>query len=590
MILTYVHNYRNNDHIIVDNCINICYLLLYLANLSVFKLRSLWEVSELKTLLPLLAIFLVGSFLLVSCSTSTTQTTPVATVSAKPSTPAAPSPSIAPSTSPSVTPQSGGILNVFLTGTSISSIGYPASMAGAIDGRISSPCVESLFRFDEKSSVIPLLATGWKADVAAKTITVNLRQGVKFHDGTDFNAAAAKWNLDQFRNGNRSELKGVTSIDIVDDYTIRLNLAQYQNTVLTFLAGDAGRMVSPTAFQNAGSTDKDRIGYSEKHPVGTGAFQFASYQPDVGVKYKRFDGYWNGKPYLDGISYLIYADKNSALMDFQKGNLDIFYANATDVPDLIKSGNYNYVVPTYGVTTGLAGYTQDPNSPFTKLEVRQAVSCAIDEKALAQAYGFGYFKTINQWAIPDTWGYNPNVVGYPYDPAKAKQLLAQAGYPNGFNTTINFYNTSQDAINTQTSVQNYLKAVGINAKLNPALRPAYVDMASNGKGWDGLLALIGNTVSDPLVKFKNMAAGMEFKGMYIPQEFTDAYNQALVAPDFASEQKAVWNMTSLSIDKYCMITPMNAQLVPTMKSKRLHDDLIGLIPDDYISPKAWLSK
>jgi peptide/nickel transport system substrate-binding protein len=553
----------------------------------------------MRNILLFMGLLIVFSLTLIGCSSSPSPSavssapaaptsSPPAAASSKPA--AAVSPVTSPSAQPSALPQTGGTLNIFLRGTSVSSLGYPATMTGNVDGQIASPCVESLFRFDEQGNIVPLLAADWKAGVADKTITITLKKGIKFQDGSDFNAASCKWNLDQVRTSNRMELKAVTSIDVIDENTVRLNLAKFQNTLITYLAGDPGRMVSQTAFQNGGATDKDRIAYSEKHPVGTGAFQFVSYQNDVGVKYKRFDGYWDGKPYIDNLNFLIYGDKMVALMAFKAGNLDIFSPDPPDVKDLVNSGNFNVVAPPDGTISGVAGFATDAASPFANLKVRQAVSYAIDANAMANAFGLGYYKVTNQYAVPGTWAYNTNLAGYPFSPQKAKELLADAGYPNGFNTTYNFYNTSQDTIAIATTVQGYLKTVGINATLNPVLRPAFVDMASNAKGWVGLLQTISSTNLDPLIKYANISQGREFTGMYLPQEFVDAYNQALEAPDAAAKQKAVWNMASLANDKYCMASSWYVQLPPLSKSKKVHDDFYGNIPNGYLSPRVWISK
>ena len=119
-----------------------------------------------------------------------------------------------------LTPKYGGVLKMF--GFEMFSF-YPPAMTGQTDNQQTSVCLETLFRFDEKGNIIPLLATGWKADVEAKSFTITLRKGVKFHDGSDFNAEVCKWNLDIIRE-KRPELKSVSSIDVVDPYTIRLNL------------------------------------------------------------------------------------------------------------------------------------------------------------------------------------------------------------------------------------------------------------------------------------------------------------------------------------------------------------------------------
>ena len=126
---------------------------------------------------------------------------------------------------------------------------------------------------------MPLLATDWKADATAKTITITLRKGVKFQDGSDFNATVCKWNLDQYRASAKGELKKVTSVDVVDDSTVRLNLSTFDNTIVTNLANcsDAGRMISEQSFNANGGKD-----WAAKNPVGTGPFQFVSWTKSVG--------------------------------------------------------------------------------------------------------------------------------------------------------------------------------------------------------------------------------------------------------------------------------------------------------------------
>ena len=330
---------------------------------------------------------------------------------------------------PSPTPKYGGILKWHVAEPF--SLGFPGTMTGQTDGQTSSVCLETLFRFDANGNMVPLLATDWKANPAAKTITVTLRKGVKFHDGTNFNASACKWNLDQYRGGGRPELKKVVSIDVVDEYTVRLNLSEFDNTIVTSLGntGDAGRMISPTAFNTNGKA------WCEKNPVGTGPFQFVSWQKEVAIKWKRFDGYWDGKPYLDGIENLRIADTTVQLMAFKAGDLHMMIPDPKVAKSLEAEGKYNFAVPPEGQVPALAGYARDPKSPFADLRVRQALSYAVDVKTLSNAIGLGYWKVQNQWAIPGTWGYSPTVVGYPYNPQKAKDLLAQAGYPNGFKTS-----------------------------------------------------------------------------------------------------------------------------------------------------------
>jgi peptide/nickel transport system substrate-binding protein len=481
------------------------------------------------------------------------------------------------------TPKYGGIIKIYILEPY--SLGYPATMTGQTDGQSSSVCLETLFRFDANGNLVPLLATDWKADPSAKTLTLTLRKGVKFHDGTDFNAAVCKWNLEEFKAGKRPDLKRVQSIDVVDDHTVRLNLSVFDNTIVSSLANgsDAGRMISQAAFAAHGKA------WCEQNPVGTGPFQFVSREKDVGIRWKRFDGYWGGKPYLDGIEMVRIADPMVAVMAFKSGALDLFNPDPRDGRALVAEGKFNYAVTVEGQVPAIAGYAKDPNSPFADLRVRQAIAYAIDVKTICESFGLGYWTVQNQWAVPGSWGYNPNVVGYPYNPAKAKELLTAAGYPNGFKTTLSFYSTTQMLTDECTAIQRYLKDINIDCSLNPLQRPAFADMASLGKGWNGLVRMQGFSSPDPLLKYAGVASGQEFAGVYLPQEFQDVYARAVSAPDFASKQKLVHQLMKLATDKYCIAAHLYVQGQVLVKSKRVQDDLYGNLPYRYLSPKTWVS-
>ena len=465
------------------------------------------------------------------------------------------------------------------------SLGYPATMTGQTDGQTSSIVLETLFRFDKEGNFVPLLATDYKADPAAKTITIALRKGVKFHDGSDFNAEICKWNLDQFRAGKRPDLKKVESIDVIDPYTIRLNLSKFDNTIIMSLtnASDAGRMISKKAFDEHGQA------WCEQTPVGTGPFQFVSREKDVNMKFKRFDDYWGGKPYLDGIEYLRIQDTTVQTMAFKSGQIDIHNPDTLTAKSLEKEGKYTQVIRPEGQVPALAGYAKDPNSPYANLKVRQAMSDAIDVNALANAFGLGYWKVQNQWAIPGTWGYNNDIKGYEYNPEKAKQLLAEAGYPDGFKTKLNFFNLSKTYVDEMTAIQRFLKAVGIDGELNGLQRPGFAEIASLGKGFEGVIRMQGYASFDPLVKYAGVVTGQEFAGVYLPPGFKELWDKATMAPDFESKKKLTHEFLKMSVDG-CIATHLYVKMSPIFKTKKLHDDLFGEVAYSYLSPKAWLEE
>ena len=479
-------------------------------------------------------------------------------------------------------PRYGGVLKML--GYDPYSLGYPPTMTANTDGQQASVALETLFRFDEKADVVPLLATGWKADPKAKTITVSLRKGVKFHDGTDFNAKVCKWNIDKFREGKRRELESIQSVDVVDDYTVRLNLGIFDNVIISHFTHDAGRMISQAAYEKNGQE------WCEKNPVGTGPFQFVSWQKDVGTKFKRFDGYWGGKPYLDGIETYKVSDQVAELMSFKAGQRHIILLNPKDAKDLEAEGKFNIVAPPEGQVAALGGNSKDPKSPFADIRVRRAISYALDLNTLAKTFGYGYYAPLNQWARPGQWSYNTAVKGYPYNPKKAKELLKAAGYPNGFQTTMHYFALMPVYTEEMTAIQGYLKAVGIEATLDGVQRPRFAEMASLGKGWDGIVRMQGFWKPDTLAQIVGWITGNEFSEVLRMPEITDLYKRASEAPDQATKKKLTQQIMALWTDKYCLSTVLTIAVNPIGKSKKLHDDLYGVVPNRYLSPKAWLEE
>lgn len=511
--------------------------------------------------------------------------------SVAPSTNPAAGPTSAPTTAPLPTggPQRGGVLRL-AWGNDAEGLGWPAEMRSAQALGQSRTCVESLARMDETGKSVPHLAEKWESDAVAKTYTITLRKGIKFHDNTDFNAQACKWNLDQFRAAKRPELASVASVDLVDDYTVVLNLSAWDNTIVDRMAlSAAAMMVSPAAFEKNGGKD-----WSLKNPVGTGPFKFVSWQKDVKQVYQRFEGYWErDKPYLDGVEINIIADPVVQSASFQRGEVDVLAGLTAQAATELKQKNlYNVVSLKTGLGAAMQAIGTDgihSDSPFAKLQVRQALAHAIDKKTIADAVYRGLATVTDEWGAPGAWSYNPEVTGFPYDPDQAKKLLAEAGFPNGFKTKF-YVQNSQTNLDTATAIQGYLSKVGIDIAIEPFQTSTYAT-----QGWTGgLLFTPLKVVPDVVSQMTEVVHSHGFmyaKGIPHFEETDKLIDQALAAPDFATKEKITLQLQQLVFDKYAIFMPLWVMPSIAAKYPKVHDDKIYEAELTTWTPEsAWMQK
>jgi len=354
-------------------------------------------------------------------------------------------------------PQYGGILKG-IRGTFPKVMGYPPEMA-PVDSIFALPYAERLTNWDEKGNMVPELAESWDEDPENKTITYHLRKGVTFHDGTPFNAEAARWNLQMRLDKKRlTDGKYVKSLEVLDEHTLRVHVTAFHNQ-LAFNYGWQ-QMYSQKAFETHG------IEWARKNGVGTGPFKFVEFQRDTLMKYTKNDNYWRkGYPYLDGMEIRFIPDIMTASAMMQAKEVDVWQdvADVQNVLELEKKGFKVNWGP--GFFWAILPNSNDPNSPYANKKVREAVEYAIDRPTIAKMLGYGKFESLHQMA-PSGWpGYIPGYDPRPYNPEKAKKLLAEAGYPNGFKTSLLTMSPQQDS---GAALKAYLAAVGIDAKLDLA--------------------------------------------------------------------------------------------------------------------------
>ncbi|PDO10998.1 MAG: hypothetical protein BLM47_04010 [Candidatus Reconcilbacillus cellulovorans] len=483
-------------------------------------------------------------------------------------------------------PKRGGTLRLILNKGPIN-LGYVPQSQTVQELLTSVPAYETLGRFDQNGKIVPYLAESWQEDASAKTITIKLKRGIKFHDGTDFNAQAVKWNIEQMVTAGRSEFADVESVEVVDDATVRVRLKNWNSTMIEALSIFM-RIMSPAAFEKLG-----RDGLA-KHPVGTGPFEFVSFEQDVSVKYKRFDGYWQkGKPYLDGIEFRFILDATTAASAFQAGEADVYLNVPAEVANQLKSSSQLIRLESGlgAAAQGLIANSADPNSPFADVRVRKAMGHAIDKNAIIKSLFGEWVIPTNQWGLPTSWSYNPDVQGTPYDPDKAKQLLAEAGYPNGFQTTLI---GTQGQEQFMAAIQQYLQKVGINAKVDIVDSGAFQQMTGNKGSWNGIITYNHRGDADlALYMPRNFAPNgpLYARNIQHPDKVTQLLAAARSAPDFETKRKISFDLQKAVFDEFALAYPMFVYTSPAALKPYVKDTGINQTYMTMFTPEnAWLDK
>lgn len=322
---------------------------------------------------------------------------------------------------------------------------------------------EGLLGFDKNMKVVPALATSYTASKDAKTFTFKLRKGVKFQDGTPFNAEAVKFNFDRISDP-KSTLKRhslyaiIKKTTVVDPYTVKFTLSQPFGAMINTFAHPAGMIVSPTAVKKYG---KDFM----KHPVGTGPYKFKSWGQDGVLKVVKNTNYWKkGQPKLDSITFKPVPEDGARVAMLKTGEADMINPMPAVQAKALNGKNGLSVVsaPSIGVRYMSMNTLK---KPFNNVKVRQALNYAIDKKAFDGIVYSGFANPATSSMGPKVQFYSKQPA-YTYNVAKAKQLLKEAGYANGFKATIWAGNDSQ-SVKAMEFLQQQLSKVNVKLKVVP---------------------------------------------------------------------------------------------------------------------------
>jgi peptide/nickel transport system substrate-binding protein len=377
------------------------------------------------------------------------------------------------------TPQYGGVMKIVDMAEGAQPLGVPWENA-TIDTKLVPPVLETLLLEDFSGKLYYHLATNYK--IEPNSITFTLRKGVKFHDGTDFNAEAVKFCW-QYAIDTKIAT-GWDKVEAIGTDQVRVSFKTYQNDFATRAASKSYSIISPTAFK------KNGIEWARVNPVGTGPFKFVKFQRGSILSFVKNPDYWQkGKPYLDGIDFLFIRDpmtQQAALLTKDKDQrVDVLSVTSGEQAAMMKGQGFKVLSMPVGPIS-LIPDSNNEDSPFSKQKVREAISYAIDREGIVKARGFGFWKAAYQFQ-PDTQPtYIKDLPKTMYNPQKAKQLLAEAGYPNGFKTRIIVMPAMVDR-DAMVAVQKNLTDVGIQADMEFPDNGGY--MAYRFNGWkNGLMA------------------------------------------------------------------------------------------------------
>ena len=341
----------------------------------------------------------------------------------------------------------------------------------------------------------PCLAESFSASEDGLSYEFVLREKAKFHNGEPVTAEDVNFSFERYRGASHDLIKDqVAAIETPDPRHVRFKLKEPWPDFLTFYAtaSGAGWIVPKNYVEKVGDE-----GF-KKAPVGAGPYKFVSFTPGLELVFEAFDQYWRKTPSVKRLVFKVIPDETTRLAALKQGEIDILYSIRGELAEELRATPGLTLKPVIPQGPWWLYFPDqwDPKSPWHDQRVRRAASLAIDRKALNEAITLGYSK-ITGSIIPYTFEYFWQPPEPVYDPARAKQLLAEAGYPGGFDAGEHYVDSSYS--NFGEAVLDNLLAVGIRAKLRPLERAAFFEGYSNRKFRSGIIqaasAAFGNAAT-----------------------------------------------------------------------------------------------
>lgn len=378
---------------------------------------------------------------------------------------------------------------------------------------------EGLVKPTSDGGFIPAVASDYIISDDAKTYTFTLRDGITFHDGTPVTIEDVKYSIDRYAEiqGESSAFSSlVDSVEVQDDKTLVVNLKESYSEFLPMMT----IAIIP-------QSNEDPAG----NPIGTGPFKYVSYTPGQNLELEKYDGYWQeGVPSLDSVEFKFIADVDTAFVELQAGTIDILkYLTSAQAETL--GDDYNIVQGSMNLVHAM--YLNSAYEPLSKTEVRQALCYAVDRDAINNFIFGGKSHIIGSHMIPAmSKYYEPEAeTVYSYDPEKAKELLADAGYADGFDLEITVPSSYSQHVDSAQIIADELSQVGINVTLNQVEWSTWLQDVYKGGNFQAIVIGFDGTLapSDWLKKYVTDDAKNFMH--YSNTEYDDVFNTAYTTVD-----------------------------------------------------------
>jgi peptide/nickel transport system substrate-binding protein len=358
-----------------------------------------------------------------------------------------------------------------------------AGAAAAIDEVVYANVFEGLTRIGPNGEVLPDLAQSWTVSDDGKVYTFKLHTGVKFHDGTDFDANDVKFSLDRARaensvNAQKGLFAAIDTVEVVDPATVKVTLKHPQGSFLYNMGWGDAVMVAP----ESADTNKEK-------PIGTGPFKFQNWAKGSSITLVKSDAYWGDPIFLDKAEFRIIPDAAAAVPAILSGDVQAFPFFPPDAAAQVQGDpNLKVVIGSTEGETILAMNNKKP--PFDNLKVRQAISYALDRKAIIDGASAGLGVAIGSHMAPSNKAYVDLTGEYPHDIEKAKALLKEAGFEGGIKATLKLPPPDYARLGGEI-IASELRDIGIDLEIIPVEWAQWLDQVFTKKDYD--LTIVSHT-------------------------------------------------------------------------------------------------